>query len=95
MKIITACGLGTGTALFLKMTVDSILKKEGIDATVETADSTLAPTIDADIIVTARDLKARFAGRARAREIIAIDNYGNREEIRQKLLEAIGRLNDA
>lgn len=95
MKIVAACGLGTGTALFLKMTVESILKKEGIDASVETADSTLAPAMDADIIITAKDLAERFRDRARAKEIIAVENYGNRDEIRQKLLDAIGRVRGA
>lgn len=95
MKIVTACGLGTGTALFLKMTVESILKREGIDVRVETADATLAPTMDADIIVTARDLAERFEGKSRAKEIVAIENYGNKEEIREKLLDAIRRINNA
>ncbi len=92
IRVVAACGLGTGTALYLKMTVEEILRKAGVPAVVETADATLAPTITADIIVTGPDLAEMFRQRARAREIVAVTNYGNRAEIQEKLLAAVQRL---
>lgn len=88
-KIVTACGLGTGTALYLKMLVEGILKEVGIEASVITADSSIAPTLEADIIVTAPDLAEVFSERSKAKVIVSIENYGDRNEIRKKLLEAI------
>lgn len=92
VKIVTACGLGTGTALFLKTVVESTCRKYGVDATVETADATLAPTLKPDIIVTGPDLAERFTKEKAAKEIVAVYNYGNRREIEEKLLEALKRL---
>ncbi|MGB9857305.1 MAG: PTS sugar transporter subunit IIB [Dictyoglomaceae bacterium] len=92
LKIIAACGLGTGTALYLKMTIEEILKKAGISAIVETADASIAPTIDADIIVTGPDLAENFRKRAKAKEIVSVNNYGNKTEISEKLLEAVKKI---
>jgi PTS system ascorbate-specific IIB component len=94
LRVVTACGLGTGTALYLKMVVEDILKKAGIYADVITADSSIAPTLETDIIVTALDLAEDFKGRAKAKEIVAVENYGNRKEISEKLLEAARRIRE-
>lgn len=92
LKIVTACGLGTGTALFLKTVVESICRKHNIDAVVETADATLAAAMGADIIVTGPDLAEKFAKEGAAKEIVSVYNYGDRKEIEEKLLEAVRRL---
>ena len=31
MKILTVCGLGMGTSLILKMNIESVMKKNGIN----------------------------------------------------------------
>ena len=92
LKIVTACGLGTGTALFLKTVVESICRKHNIDAVVETADATLAAVLNADIIVTGPDLAEKFISEKAAKEVVTVYNYGNRKEIEEKLLEAVRRL---
>jgi len=92
LKIVTACGLGTGTALFLKMVVESICRKHNIKADVETADATLAAALKADIIVTGPDLAEKFIQEKAAKEVVSIYNYGDRKEMEEKLLEAIKRL---
>ncbi|MBC7260409.1 MAG: PTS sugar transporter subunit IIB [Anaerolineae bacterium] len=92
LRIVAACGLGTGTALFLKMTVDDILKKANVDAIVETADASIAQAVSADIVVTAQDLVELVRRNPRVKEIVEITNYGNLPEIREKLLNAVKRL---
>lgn len=92
LKVVAACGLGTGTALFLKMTIDDILKQAGIQAVVETADATDAQSVTADIVVTAKDLADRVRRNTRVKEIVEITNYGNIADIREKLLGAVNRL---
>ncbi|NPV88046.1 PTS sugar transporter subunit IIB [Coprothermobacteraceae bacterium] len=93
LRVVTACGLGTGTALYLKMVVEEILRKLNVNASVETADSSLAPTIEADIIVTAPDLAESFKKRSRARAIVVVENYGDKASIEAKLRSAIEELN--
>jgi len=92
IKIVTACGLGTGTALYLKMVIEDILKKAGVESNVETADSSIAPTLEVDIIVTALDLAEGFRERSKAKVIVAVENYGDKNEISKKLLEAIKKI---
>jgi PTS system ascorbate-specific IIB component len=92
IKIVTACGLGTGTALFLKTVVESICKAHNIPVQVETADATLAPVLKPDIIVTGPDLAERFIKERAAKEVVSVYNYGNRKEIEEKLLEAVKRI---
>nr|MBC7245719.1 PTS sugar transporter subunit IIB [Chloroflexota bacterium] len=92
LKIVAACGLGTGTALFLKMTIEDILKQAKIDAIVETADASIAQAVPADIVVTAQDLVELVRRNPKVKEIVEISNYGNLPEIRQKLLDAVNRL---
>lgn len=92
LRIVAACGLGTGTALFLKMTIDDILKKANVDAIVETADASIAQAVSADIVVTAQDLVELVKRNPRVKEIVEITNYGNLAEIREKLLNAVKRL---
>lgn len=95
LRIVAACGLGTGTALFLKMTIDDILKKANVDAVVETADASIAQAVSADIVVTAQDLVELVRRNPRVKEIVEITNYGNLPEIREKLLNAVKRLEQA
>lgn len=95
LRIVTACGLGTGTALFLKTVVESVIRKAGIDAIVETADATLAAAMKPDIIVTGPDLAERFQREKAAKVVIPVFNYGNRKEIEEKLLEAVRKLSES
>ena len=50
MKILAVCGMGFGSSMMLKMTIEKILKEKGITADVETADFTTASSIYADFI---------------------------------------------
>ncbi|MHA1664608.1 MAG: PTS sugar transporter subunit IIB [Candidatus Njordarchaeales archaeon] len=91
--IVTVCGLGHGTALFLRMQVENVLRALNIRAKVETADASLAKSIRCDIIVTAPDLakKLREEG-ALAKEIVEIKNYLNKNELKEKLKAAISNV---
>ena len=50
LKIVTACGLGTGTALFLKTVVEGVCRAHNIPAQVETADATLARALNGSML---------------------------------------------
>ncbi len=93
LYILTVCGLGTGTALFLKMQVSKVVRELGYSARVETADASQAKNIRCDIIVTAPDLAKMLRSQgAYAKEIVEIKNYMNKQEMKEKLKAAIDRI---
>jgi len=93
LYIVTVCGLGTGTALFLKIQVSSVVRELGYNARVETSDVSQAKNIQCDIIVTAPDLaKILRSQGAFAKEIVEVTNYLNKQELKEKLKEAIERV---
>ena len=76
MHIVCVCGLGMGSSLILKMTVDKALKELG--ATGHEIEHWDAGTVDsraADLIVTS-------AGR---KNVIFVNNVVNTGEVREKL----------
>ncbi|MBP9477512.1 MAG: PTS sugar transporter subunit IIB [Sebaldella sp.] len=79
MKILTVCGLGMGTSLILKMNIESVMKKNGINANVEHIDVSTAKSTKADVIVTSNELVKNLEGHGA--EIIVIKNFFDKEEI--------------
>ena len=87
MDIVTLCGLGVGSSLMLKMTVEEILEEEGIQGKVENLDLGSAKAKQADIYVVSKDMSKKvgdFGGK-----IIYIENLTDKEELRAKLLESV------
>ena len=83
MHIVCVCGLGMGSSLILKMTVDKALKELG--ATGHEIEHWDAGTVDSragDLIGTSADFTDRFAGR---KNVIFVNNVVNTGEVREKL----------
>ncbi|HFE9686719.1 PTS sugar transporter subunit IIB [Clostridium perfringens] len=89
MKIITVCGFGVGTSLLLKMTVDSILEEEGIICEVEAVDMTSACGNSADLILTSKEIGEEIEGQVSGK-LVYISNFMDKEEVKEKILKAIG-----
>lgn len=87
MKIITVCGLGCGTSLMLKMTIQDILTENQISAEIDALDLGSVKGRTADLFVASEDMRSNF--RDLAGEIVFIKNLIDVEEIREKVLEAI------
>jgi len=51
LKVLAVCGLGMGTSLILRMTVETVFSRLGIDAEVENTDISTARGTDADVII--------------------------------------------
>lgn len=83
MKIYTVCGMGFGTSLMVKMTIDDILQQEGIKADVEAIDMGSAKGVAADLFVTSNDMKGSFP--EIDQPIVYLDNMTDKNEIEQKL----------
>lgn len=87
MNIVTLCGLGVGSSLMLKMTVEEILEEEGIRGRVENLDLGSAKAKQADIYVVSKDMNTNM--RDIEGKIIYIENLTDKEELRKKLVEII------
>ena len=64
MKIVCVCGMGLGSSLILKMSVESAMKQLGVkDFDIEHASSGTIGGMNADFIVTAEDFRNEFPDR--------------------------------
>lgn len=91
MEIITVCGMGFGTSLMLKMTVDDILGEQGVKANVNALDVGSAKGKQADLIMASQDLE-RSLNSVEIKKVF-IKNLTDTEEIKDKLLKALDEIN--
>jgi ascorbate PTS system EIIB component len=84
MKILAVCGMGFGSSMILKMTMEHVLKDLGIKADIVIADIGTAKSESADLIVTSHE----FGNLLRGRNIpmVEMKNYVDREEMKAKLM---------
>lgn len=87
MKIICVCGLGQGSSLILRMSVESVLKKLGIEADVEHMDVSSAAAMDADYIITSSELAQTLEG-AKSK-VVVVNNYFDQNEIKEALEDVL------
>ena len=91
MKIVTVCGMGFGTSLMLKMTIEDILKQNNIsDAQVDAWDLGSVKGRTADLFVASEDMKSNFTDIEG--KIIFINNLTDEKEIKEKVLEAVKKI---
>ncbi|MFV0551227.1 MAG: PTS sugar transporter subunit IIB [Anaerorhabdus sp.] len=82
MKIITVCGLGVGSSLILKMTVDSAMNQLGVKCTIEHWDMGTIKGQNCDLIVTTEGFRKNFADQE---NVVYIDNIVDVKETKEKL----------
>lgn len=83
MYIVCVCGLGVGSSLILKMTVDKALKELGQTGhEIEHWDAGTVDSKSADLIVTSADFLDQFAGRD---NVVFVNNVVNTEEMKEKI----------
>ena len=83
MKILAVCGMGFGSSMMLKITIEKILKEKGITADVETADFTTASSNNADIIFTNEEFAKQLEG-GKAK-VVSVKNIADANEVRGAL----------
>ena len=91
LKIIAVCGFGVGSSMMLKMKVDEMLKKNGINVYAETADVGSATSVPCDIIFTSKELAPKLTEKVKV-PVIAITNFLSVQEIEEKGLEVVKKL---
>lgn len=87
MKILTVCGMGSGSSLILKMNVDTILEEEGIQADVEACDLGSVGGSDADLIISTQELESKLTDYDTKK--VFVNNVVDKEAIKAKVLDAI------
>lgn len=92
LKIITVCGLGVGSSLIMKMTVDSAMKQLGVPCSIEHWDMGTVKGKPCDFIVTTEGFRKSFA---HENNVIFVNNIVDVNEMKEKLaayLQANGML---
>lgn len=84
LKIITVCGLGVGSSLIMKMTVDSAMNQLGVKCNIEHWDMGTVKGRDCDFIVTTESFRKNFADQD---NVVYIESIVNVEETKRKLEE--------
>ena len=87
LRIMTVCGFGLGSSMILKITLDGVLKENGISAETFCADATTAIGEVFDVVFTSRDMASMFKNVTRP--VVVIDNFLSKDEIRERGLEIV------
>lgn len=82
LKVITVCGLGVGSSLIMKMTVDSAMSKLGVKCNIEHWDMGTIKGQTCDLIVTTASFKKNFAEQD---NVVYINNIVDVNEMEQAL----------
>ncbi|HPX32150.1 MAG TPA: PTS sugar transporter subunit IIB [Erysipelotrichaceae bacterium] len=82
LKIVTVCGLGVGSSLILKMTVDSAMNQLGVKCDIEHWDMGTVKGKPCDLIVTTEEFRKNFADQD---NVVYISNMVNISEAKDKL----------
>ena len=87
MKVMIVCGFGLGSSMVLKMTLDDVLKEEGLDVETFCMDSYTAGGQDFDLVFTSNELLYLFENSKQPK--VVIQNFLSKDEIREKGLDLI------
>jgi len=62
MKILAVCGFGVGSSMVLKMSIEKVCKKLGVEADVSNTDINSARSESCDVILTSAELHGELKG---------------------------------
>lgn len=91
LKILAVCGMGLGSSLVLKLSIEKALKELNLEGEVITADIVTAKGagLDADVIITSNEL-AQQLGEVSV-PIITVKNYVNVTEFVEGLKRVLNK----
>ena len=84
-KIQAVCGYGCGSSLMLRMAIDDILRKNGLEAETFCGDVGTCLANPCDVIFISRDLGERIIDRAKM-PVVIIDNFMSKKEVEEKVM---------
>lgn len=90
LKIITVCGLGVGSSLILKMTVDTAMSQLGVECDIEHWDMGTIQGQKCDLIVTTEGFRDNFIDND---HVVFVNNIMDVDEVKKNLEEFLNRNN--
>lgn len=82
LKVITVCGLGVGSSLILKMTVDQATTQLGVNCNIEHWDMGTVKGRECDLIVTTNGFRKNFADQE---NVVFVENIVDVKEVKEAL----------
>jgi len=92
-EIMIVCAFGLGTSMILRLTLDKVLKAEGLDAKTFCADESTAKGQKYDMVFTSKEMAKLFKGGGKP--VVVINNFLSVDEVREKGLVFIRNLFEA
>lgn len=86
-RIMVVCGFGLGSSMVLKLTIDSVLKDEGIEAETFCSDETQAKGEKYDMVFTSQEMSKLFNNIDKP--MVVIQNFLSKDEVRDKGLSKV------
>ena len=90
-KVQCVCGFGCGSSLMLRMAIDDILRKHGLEADTFCGDVGTCLSNPCDVIFISRELSELIADRAQVPYIV-IENFMDSAEVEEKVLAYMNSL---
>ena len=82
MKIIAVCGLGMGSSLILKMTLESVMSQLGIDCDIEHWDMGTIKGQVYDLLITTESFRDSFS---EISNVVYVKNIMDASEVKEKI----------
>ncbi|MFH0255821.1 PTS sugar transporter subunit IIB [Vibrio rumoiensis] len=88
IKVLCVCGCGLGSSFAIEMSAKTVLKKLGVDFTIDHTDVSGASAFDYDVILTQKtfaDVLSSDATETQSSKIISLNKLTDKKEIEEKL----------
>ena len=86
LRIVTICGCGMGSSLMLKLNVEKLMAKLGIEGSVEVADMIAGKGMTADIMVTTPDILNALGDTSRQfGRVVTLSNLVSKRVLEEEL----------
>ncbi|TYG34988.1 PTS sugar transporter subunit IIB [Lonepinella koalarum] len=89
LKIRTVCGNGIGSSLFCAAKVKKICAELNIEADIESVDFSTAPSQNADLYITVKELAKQFDPKYK---VAIIRSYTNENKLKEDLIDTLKSL---
>ena len=91
IEVMAVCGFGLGSSMILKMKIDEMVKANGLQANVFTADVGTASATPCDVIFTSNELADSLKDKVKV-PMVVIKNFINKKEIEENGLPILREL---
>lgn len=89
LKILMVCGAGLGSSFAMEMSVESVLKDLGVEASLDHTDISSASGERADIVIAAKNFESQVKRYGMDSKLIFLNNLIDKNEIKEKLVPVL------